>query len=108
MTTSANELYGSPKRQISIILPVLNEADHLEESVQSILTQDYLGDIEIILAIAPSQDETEKIAHALAEKDSRIVLVENCNCSYKVFNHCPRRWPFTNTKELLDFSLGNS
>ena len=74
MTTSANELYGSPKRQISIILPVLNEADHLEESVQSILTQDYLGDIEIILAIAPSQDETEKIAHALAEKDSRIVL----------------------------------
>jgi glycosyltransferase involved in cell wall biosynthesis len=77
MTTSANELYGSPKRQISIILPVLNEADHLEESVQSILTQDYLGDIEIILAIAPSQDETEKIAHALAEKDSRIVLVEN-------------------------------
>ena len=77
MTTSANELYGSPKRQISIILPVLNEADHLEESVQSILTQDYLGDIEIILAIAPSQDETEKIAHALADKDSRIVLVEN-------------------------------
>ena len=77
MTTSANELYGSPKRQISIILPVLNEADHLEESVQSILTQDYLGDIEIILAIAPSQDETEKIAQALADKDSRIVLVEN-------------------------------
>jgi glycosyltransferase involved in cell wall biosynthesis len=77
MTTSANELYGSPKRQISIILPVLNEADHLEESLRSILSQDYLGDIEIILAIGPSHDGTEKIAQALAEKDSRIVLVEN-------------------------------
>jgi len=77
MTTSANELYGSPKRQISIILPVLNEADHLEESLQSILSQDYLGDIEIILAIGPSHDGTEKIAQALADKDSRIVLVEN-------------------------------
>ena len=77
MTTSANELYGSPKRQISIILPVLNEADHLEESIHSILSQDYLGDIEIILAIGPSHDGTEKIAQALADKDSRIVLVEN-------------------------------
>ena len=77
MTTSANELYGSPKRQISIILPVLNEADHLEESLRSILSQDYLGDIEIILAIGPSHDGTEKIAQALAQKDSRIVLVEN-------------------------------
>ena len=77
MTTSANELYGSPKRQISIILPVLNEADHLEESIHSILSQDYLGDIEIILAIGPSHDGTEKIAQALADRDSRIVLVEN-------------------------------
>ena len=77
MTTSANELYGSPKRQISIILPVLNEADHLEESIHSILSQDYLGDFEIILAIGPSHDGTEKIAQALADKDSRIVLVEN-------------------------------
>ena len=77
MTTSANELYGSPKRQISIILPVLNEADHLEESIHSILSQDYLGDFEIILAIGPSHDGTEKIAEGLSDKDSRIVIVSN-------------------------------
>jgi glycosyltransferase involved in cell wall biosynthesis len=77
MTTSANELYGSPKRQISIILPLLNEADHLEESIHSILSQDYLGEIEIILAIGPSHDETEKIAQELAHKDSRIIIVAN-------------------------------
>ncbi|CAB5010681.1 MAG: glycosyltransferase [Actinobacteria bacterium] len=77
MTTSANELYGSPKRQISIILPVLNEADHLEESIHSILSQDYSGDIEIILAVGPSHDGTEKIAHDLARKNPQIVIVDN-------------------------------
>jgi len=77
MTTSANELYGSPKRQISIILPVLNEADHLEESIHSILSQDYTGDIEIILAVGPSHDGTEKIAHDLARNNPQIVIVDN-------------------------------
>jgi len=77
MTTSANELYGSPKRQISIILPILNEAVHLEESIHSILSQDYLGDIEVVLAIGPSHDGTERIAQDLADKDSRIIIVTN-------------------------------
>ncbi len=77
MTTSAIELYGSPKRQISIILPVLNEADHLEESIHSILSQDYSGDIEIILAVGPSHDGTEKIAHDLARNNPQIVIVDN-------------------------------
>ncbi len=77
MTTSATELYGSPKRQISIILPVLNEADHLEESIHSILSQDYSGDIEIILAVGPSHDGTEKIAHDLARNNPQIVIVDN-------------------------------
>jgi glycosyltransferase involved in cell wall biosynthesis len=77
MTTSANELYGSPKRQISIILPVLNEADHLEESIHSILSQDYTADIEIILAVGPSHDGTEKIAHDLARNNPQIVIVDN-------------------------------
>ena len=77
MTTSANELYGSPKRQISIILPVLNEADHLEESIHSILSQDYSGDIEIILAVGPSHDGTEKMAHDLARNNPQIVIVDN-------------------------------
>ncbi|MEY2951447.1 MAG: hypothetical protein RL622_524, partial [Actinomycetota bacterium] len=35
MSTSANELYGSPKREISVILPVLNEEKYLEDAVNS-------------------------------------------------------------------------
>jgi glycosyltransferase involved in cell wall biosynthesis len=77
MTTSANELYGSPEPKISVILPVLNESKYLEEAVNAILDQDFVGDLEIILAVGPSQDDTAKIAQVLAKKDSRVVVVAN-------------------------------
>jgi len=77
MTTSANELYGSPEPKISVILPVLNESKYLEEAVNAILDQDFVGDLEIILAVGPSHDGTEKIAQALAKKDPRVVVVSN-------------------------------
>lgn len=59
------------------MIPVLNEADHLVAAVQSVLQQDYAGDIEVILAIGPSRDGTEKIAAELSKQDARVVLVEN-------------------------------
>ncbi len=77
MSTSANTLYGSPKREISVILPVLNEQKHLEDSVNSILSQNFSGAIEVILAVGPSQDETMKIAQSIQSRDSRVVVVEN-------------------------------
>jgi glycosyltransferase involved in cell wall biosynthesis len=77
MATPMQELIGSPHPSISVILPVLNEQSHLESSVRSILSQDYKGPIEVILAIAPSKDKTLEIAERLASADSRVVLVEN-------------------------------
>jgi len=77
MKTSANERYGSPKREISVILPVRNEAAHLADAVHAILNQDFLGPLEVILAIGPSEDATEEIARTIAALDSRVVIVEN-------------------------------
>ena len=77
MSTSANTLYGSPKREISVILPVLNEEKYLADSVNSILSQEFSGLIEVILAVGPSQDATLQIAQALQAKDSRVVVVDN-------------------------------
>ena len=77
MSTSANTLYGSPKREISVILPVLNEERYLADSVNSILSQEFSGSIEVILAVGPSQDATLQIAQALQAKDSRVVVVDN-------------------------------
>ena len=77
MSTSANTLYGSPKREISVILPVLNEEKYLEDSVNSILSQNFNGAIEVILAVGPSQDDTMKIAKSIQARDARVVVVEN-------------------------------
>ena len=75
MTTSLGELSASPA--VSVILPVLNEEPHLEESVSAILSQDYLGIFEVILALGPSRDRTDEIAQALAAGDGRVKLVAN-------------------------------
>jgi GT2 family glycosyltransferase len=45
--------------------------------VNSILSQNFSGAIEVILAVGPSQDETMKIARSLEAKDPRVVVVEN-------------------------------
>jgi len=62
---------------ISVILPVLNEEAHLEESIRAILAQDYAGKFEIILALGPSKDRTDEIAARLTTEDPRIILVSN-------------------------------
>jgi glycosyltransferase involved in cell wall biosynthesis len=80
MSTSRIELSLSPGSElpaVSVVLPVLNEELHLSNAVQSILAQDYAGTLEIILALGPSHDKTDEVAHALASKDSRILLVQN-------------------------------
>ena len=77
MATPMQELIGSPHPSISVIVPVLNEQSHLESSVRSILSQDYKGPIEVILAIGPSKDKTLEIAERMASADSRVVLVKN-------------------------------
>jgi glycosyltransferase involved in cell wall biosynthesis len=77
MLTSANALYGSPKREISVILPVLNEEKYLEDAVRAILAQKYDGKLEVILAIGPSHDRTLEIAQLLQRIDPRVVIVEN-------------------------------
>lgn len=58
-------------------MPVLNEADYLQEAVESILSQDYDGEKELVIALGPSQDKTNEVARRLASLDSRIILVDN-------------------------------
>ena len=58
-------------------MPVLNEASHLAASVASILAQSYPNKMELILALGPSHDETNKIAAQLAKDDKRVILLDN-------------------------------
>lgn len=77
MATPTHELIGSPHPSISVILPILNEEAHLKGAINSILSQDYQGKIEVILAVGPSHDRTLEIARQIAQHDSRVVIVEN-------------------------------
>jgi len=77
MATHRQELPGSPLPGVSVILPVLNEELHLESAVLSILSQDYRGTFEVILAIGPSRDRTLEIAEKLASSDPRVVIVHS-------------------------------
>jgi glycosyltransferase involved in cell wall biosynthesis len=77
MATPTQQLLGSPHPAVSVILPVLNEESHLESAVRSILSQNYSGPYEVILAIGPSRDRTAEIAQKLSDSDPRVVIVQN-------------------------------
>ena len=65
---------------VSFVMPVLNEETYLRYAVESILTQDFDGPVEVILALGPSTDATNRIAAALVkehESKHNVVTVEN-------------------------------
>ena len=62
---------------VTVIMPVLNEESHLEASVQSILDQDYPGELEIILALGPSHDSTNEVAAAIAKRVPALRFIDN-------------------------------
>jgi glycosyltransferase involved in cell wall biosynthesis len=60
-----------------VVLPVLNEERHLADAVASVLSQDYPGPLEIVLALGPSHDRTDEVAATLAAADPRVRTVPN-------------------------------
>src|SRR6266576_3342174 len=56
-------------------MPVRNEERHLAESVRHVLSQDYPGEFELVLAVGPSADRTEQIARDLAVAEPRLTVV---------------------------------
>jgi succinoglycan biosynthesis protein ExoA len=62
---------------ISVVIPVLNEQNYLAAAVKSVLGQKYSGDIEVLLALGPSRDNTNQVAAELAAADKRIRLIDN-------------------------------
>lgn len=75
---SLTSLPRVPERPgVSYVMPVLNEREHLENAVRTILAQDYAGEKQILLALGPSSDGTDEIASRLAADDPRVSLVPN-------------------------------
>ena len=66
-----------PVPTVSVVIPVLNEERHLRDAVTMVLSQDWPGALQVVLAVGPSRDRTAEIARDLAAADARVTVVDN-------------------------------
>lgn len=60
---------------VDVVMPVRNEAGHLEEALAAIDEQAYPGTLRIVVAVGPSIDGTEEIADRLAARRPDLTTV---------------------------------
>jgi len=69
---------ASDSPDISVLIPVLNEADHLRETVPAMQAQQLDGlTLELLFVDGASEDDTKRILERLAEDDPRIRVLDN-------------------------------
>lgn len=66
----------SGRAKIAVVIPARDEAESIQHSLASLLSQDYPGELSIILVDDNSTDGTGEIARHLANTDSRLMLVQ--------------------------------
>ena len=62
---------------VSVVMPVLNEADTIEAAVRAVLAQSYDGPYEVVIADGMSEDGTRDVLARLAAEDPRVRVVDN-------------------------------
>src|SRR6516162_11541352 len=62
---------------ISVLVPVLNEEPHIQETVAAMQAQRFDGSIELLFADGRSSDRTREILLELAASDPRIRVLDN-------------------------------
>jgi len=74
---SAEDLFTGLPVPVSVVMPVRNEERYIAESVGRILSQQYDGELELVIALGPSRDRTADVVSRLAASDPRIKVVDN-------------------------------
>jgi len=64
-------------KDVSFVMPVLNEQDYLAIAVESVLSQKTPGKNQLVLALGPSTDKTNQLAESLAKKYKNLILIKN-------------------------------
>lgn len=62
---------------VSVVIPVWNSAATVESAVASVLTQDYKGDLEVILAEGGSSDGSRAVIEGIAAAEGQVRVVDN-------------------------------
>lgn len=63
--------------EVSVVMPIYNEREYIEESLQSVIEQDYEGEMEILVIDGGSTDGTVDVVRKYQEIDKRIKLYHN-------------------------------
>ena len=74
---TAERPFASATPKVSYVLPVLNDAAALHQAITSVLAQDYDGEQEVVVAVAPSLDGTREVAVEHSRADPRVRVVDN-------------------------------
>ena len=62
---------------VSVVMPVRNEERHLQAAVERVLAQNYPGQLEIIMAVGPSDDRTAEVAQQLVAEHPAVTMIDN-------------------------------
>jgi glycosyltransferase involved in cell wall biosynthesis len=63
---------------VSVVIPAYNAEDFIAETLNSVISQTYKN-IEVLVVDDGSKDKTPQIVQSLAQKDSRIILLQQKN-----------------------------
>nr|WP_294900966.1 glycosyltransferase family A protein [uncultured Pedobacter sp.] len=61
-------------KNVSIVIPTYNREKLLPRAIESVLSQDFAGEMEIIVSDDGSTDDTLKIANSYSDKNVKVVL----------------------------------
>jgi glycosyltransferase involved in cell wall biosynthesis len=75
MTVPSPVPLGAP--DVSVLVPVLDEADHIRDVVVAMRSQREAGEVELLFADGGSSDATREILDELAGQDPRIRVFDN-------------------------------
>jgi len=65
-------------KNISFVMPVLNEEAYLATAVESVFSQSVPGEMELVVALGPSRDKTDEVAQKLKRKyGAKLQLVRS-------------------------------
>jgi glycosyltransferase involved in cell wall biosynthesis len=62
---------------VSVVIPVRNEAAFIQATIDSILRQDYAGNLEVVVADGMSTDGTREILDAICSRHDQIRYLDN-------------------------------
>ncbi|MFN0087377.1 MAG: glycosyltransferase family 2 protein [Blastocatellia bacterium] len=69
---------STSKPLVSVLLPIRNEARHIEVALASVLAQDYPADrMEVIVIDGISGDGTRETVRGIAARDARVSMIDN-------------------------------